>query len=86
VSTQFFGASVAGNAPWTTYFYTFNPTNAGSFQVRFATGSSDNVGPLLDNVLVTQGVIPEPASWAMLIAGFGLVGTAMRRRRTAVAA
>jgi hypothetical protein len=25
------------------------------------------------------GVVPEPASWAMLIAGFGLVGAAMRR-------
>jgi hypothetical protein len=24
--------------------------------------------------------IPEPATWAMLIAGFGLVGTAARRR------
>ncbi len=28
-----------------------------------------------------SGVIPEPATWAMLIAGFGLVGTAARRRR-----
>jgi hypothetical protein len=28
------------------------------------------------------GVIPEPATWAMMIAGFGLVGAAMRRRRT----
>ena len=27
------------------------------------------------------GGVPEPASWAMLIAGFGLTGTAMRRRR-----
>ncbi|MFQ3595887.1 MAG: PEPxxWA-CTERM sorting domain-containing protein [Sphingomonadaceae bacterium] len=27
------------------------------------------------------GVIPEPATWAMLIAGFGLVGSAARRRR-----
>ncbi len=26
--------------------------------------------------------IPEPASWAMLIAGFGLTGAALRRRRT----
>jgi hypothetical protein len=30
--------------------------------------------------------VPEPASWAMLIAGFGLVGAASRRRRAAVAA
>jgi hypothetical protein len=27
------------------------------------------------------GVVPEPASWAMMIAGFGLVGGAARRRR-----
>jgi hypothetical protein len=27
-------------------------------------------------------VVPEPATWAMMIAGFGLVGSAMRRRRT----
>ena len=30
--------------------------------------------------------VPEPASWAMLIAGFGLTGAAMRRRRLASAA
>jgi hypothetical protein len=32
------------------------------------------------------GGVPEPASWAMLITGFGLTGSAMRRRRIAVAA
>jgi hypothetical protein len=32
-------------------------------------------------VPITSGFVPEPASWAMLIAGFGLVGTTMRRRR-----
>lgn len=32
------------------------------------------------------GAVPEPASWAMLIAGFGLVGASARRRRTANAA
>ncbi|MFN7174225.1 MAG: PEPxxWA-CTERM sorting domain-containing protein [Thermaurantiacus tibetensis] len=31
------------------------------------------------------GVIPEPASWAMLIAGFGLLGGMARRRRPALA-
>lgn len=30
--------------------------------------------------------IPEPASWAMMIAGFGLAGAAARRRRAFVAA
>jgi hypothetical protein len=25
--------------------------------------------------------VPEPASWAMLIVGFGLIGAARRRRR-----
>ena len=41
-------------------------------------------GYLLDSV---SGAVPEPASWAMMIAGFGLVGAAMRRRtRVAVAA
>ena len=30
--------------------------------------------------------VPEPASWAMLITGFGLTGAAMRRRRSGLAA
>lgn len=30
--------------------------------------------------------VPEPASWALLIAGFGLTGAVLRRRRETVAA
>ncbi len=29
----------------------------------------------------TIAAIPEPASWALMLGGFGLVGTALRRRR-----
>lgn len=29
-----------------------------------------------------SGTVPEPASWAMLIVGFGLIGATARRRRT----
>jgi hypothetical protein len=36
--------------------------------------------------LGTFTVVPEPANWAMLIAGFGLTGAVMRRRRMAIAA
>jgi hypothetical protein len=32
------------------------------------------------------GAIPEPATWMMMIAGFGLVGAAVRRRQPRVAA
>lgn len=32
----------------------------------------------------TGSYVPEPQSWAMLIAGFGLVGATMRRRRSAI--
>jgi hypothetical protein len=31
-------------------------------------------------------LVPEPASWALMIAGFGLVGSAVRRRKAALAA
>ncbi len=38
---------------------------------------------LLDGVTFSQeaGAVPEPASWAMLIAGFGIIGVAARRSR-----
>jgi hypothetical protein len=32
----------------------------------------------------TIRAVPEPATWAMLVVGFGLVGGQLRRRRTAV--
>ena len=35
---------------------------------------------------LSAGAVPEPANWAMLIAGFGLVGAAARRRNAALAA
>lgn len=55
-------------------------------------GSFEFVTPFLkDGVLFLPpagggvGAIPEPGTWAMLIAGFGLVGAAARRRRVAIA-
>ncbi|QYE36692.1 PEPxxWA-CTERM sorting domain-containing protein [Polymorphobacter megasporae] len=35
---------------------------------------------------ISGNTIPEPSSWAMMIAGFGLVGFATRRRRVSVTA
>lgn len=49
-------------------------------------GFDDNTGNPDDNhddFLVRVTAVPEPATWAMMIAGFGLVGGAMRRRAKA---
>jgi hypothetical protein len=39
---------------------------------------------LVDDFKITAGV-PEPATWALMIGGFGLAGAAVRRRRVALA-
>lgn len=47
-----------------------------------ATGTSDSYGSSLDNVSLTTAV-PEPETYAMLLAGLGLVGVVARRRKAA---
>jgi len=42
------------------------------------TGSND--------VRLPSGAVPEPATWAMMIGGFGMAGAMMRRRRAVVLA
>lgn len=49
----------------------YNGTAGGSGSVRFS------------NFTITQSSVPEPASWAMMLAGFGLVGSTVRRRKSA---
>lgn len=75
-----------GNSGWQAFSYT--ATSAGTYTLSFgARNNGDNFsssGAVLDNVSVAPGV-PEAATWAMMIAGFGLVGAAMRRRSAAIA-
>ena len=67
---------------WTHYAGSFV---ADSVSTLIAFNSFDTCcagGIYLDNVSVTtSGAVPEPATWAMMIAGFGLVGSTLRRRR-----
>lgn len=74
-------STIAGTNPFGTYSIFFTAGTAGTLKFKFGTTSADNVGPLLDNVkLSIDARVPEPAAWAMMLAGFGLVGAAMRRR------
>jgi PEP-CTERM motif len=52
-----------------------------TFQIAFRNDPSFNQ---FDNFSVTSA-LPEPAAWALMIAGFGLVGAAARRRARRIA-
>ena len=55
------------------------------YTLNFTGLSTDDRTSFIDNV--SLGAVPEPTTWAMLLAGFGLVGVAARRRAgSAVAA
>jgi hypothetical protein len=53
---------------------------AGTYTVSFQGLANDDRTSFIDNVSVAG--VPEPAAWGMLIGGFGLAGSAMRRRRS----
>lgn len=69
------GGAIGSHAPNTTYF-------SGPLTFEFGNGGRGAVA--VDNVTVdvraVANAVPEPASWAMMICGFGLIGTASRRR------
>lgn len=47
----------------------------------------DSAGRFTGSLVVSgeKTYVPEPAAWALLLTGFGLIGTAARRRRSAAA-
>jgi hypothetical protein len=73
-------------------------TVAGGFSVNLWSNGEDATTPLSFGVGLTDGLtvsdydfdgvtvqsVPEPATWAMMVVGFGLIGSGLRRRRTTV--
>lgn len=70
-----------GATDWSTVTYQFTATGASQTLSFLSIGTPTGLPPmaLLDGVSLTAAV-PEPATWAMTIVGFGLVGGALRRR------
>lgn len=78
-----------GFTGWVQQTFTFTPTSSTAVLSFLAIGTPNGEPPfsLLDGVSLQQDTVPEPAAWAMLVTGFGVVGLAMRRRSlTSVAA
>ena len=78
--SAFVDASLLPSAGFALADYTYNlwPRSPGAGIAAISDFAPDN-----SNASVTS--VPEPASWALLIAGFGIVGAAARRRRLAIA-
>lgn len=58
----------------------------GTFSSTFANSARIfGIDNLTFTPAATAGAVPEPATWAMMIVGFGLVGGAMRRRQAKIA-
>lgn len=73
-------ANSKANMLWQTYTYDF--VASGPMQlVQFRSFEFNPYGATLDNVSIS--LVPEPATWALLVAGFGLTGLLARRRNRA---
>lgn len=80
VTVESFEVLAADNI-WRTHTEAFT-TSGGAVTFSFVTGSlNQNVGTLIDNVTV----VPEPETYALMLAGLGLVGFMARRRKLAAA-
>ncbi|WP_310496217.1 choice-of-anchor C family PEP-CTERM protein [Sandarakinorhabdus sp.] len=86
---QVLPANSRADMNWQRFEYTFTAFSALS-SLTFASAEFTPFGPAIDNVSITEGGggigsdVPEPASWAMMLAGFGMIGATSRRRRPRV--
>jgi hypothetical protein len=72
--------TLSSSPNFTRFSLLFATPVATSGRVVFDHQGGDNNGLLLDDVRVAVA-IPEPETWGLLLAGFGLLGFAARRKR-----
>ncbi len=75
----------ASTVGWTTFSQTFVAGTTGTNTLSFLeTIGGNNGGVFLDNISISA--VPEPATWALMLVGFGGLGAALRSNRRRVAA
>ena len=83
-----YDTSTAGNSHGDMRYVleTLNFTATGPTTLQFTSVDDPNsaFGPVIGGVSVSSAV-PEPATWALMLGGFGLAGVALRRRRIVAA-
>jgi hypothetical protein len=83
ISLGDFSTEITLNSGDALTLYDFTFTTTGGQLVFRELGPANFQGNILDDV--TLAAIPEPATWAMMILGFGAAGAMMRRRGFALA-
>ena len=77
-------AFVAGGQSFSLVEFSFRRTLGDSVQPNVATFGGDG-NDYSGNFRIDTSAVPEPASWALMIIGFGMVGVSSRRRARATA-
>jgi len=78
-----------GFSPWQMASFTFTPTSSTEVLSFMSIGTAAAALPpfaLLDSVSATQGTVPEPSTWVMMVLGFaglGYAGFRSNRRKPA---
>ncbi len=74
--------------PWRHTVFTFTAQSSTQTLSFLAGGGPEGQPPfsLLDGVTLEEVAVPEPATWAMMLVGFGVAGAAMRNRRNSAGA
>ena len=74
------GGAGGSQTDWRQQTFAFNVRERTRLTFR-AIGTSDSLGGYIDSVSLSA--VPEPTTWAMMIAGFGMMGFALRNRAKA---
>lgn len=83
---------VAGSLVWDNAVQQITALDGSKFTVAFGNlsgvtfGSNATASVTITVDKVATAAVPEPATWALMIGGFGVAGAALRRRRMAIAA
>lgn len=67
-----------------TLLYFGTDPNGSTFYPQLVNGNENAYNVEVGTQFSAAGAVPEPANWALMVAGFGLAGAAMRRRRATV--
>lgn len=78
--------TLASNDPLALFTVGFTPAADGSYALTFANQGGDSLGAILLDVQVATNAVPEPETYAFMLAGLGMLTAIGRRRQKGVKA